>query len=353
MPALKYKPPKYALHKSSGQALIKWRGKSIYLGPYGSDESRARYAELISNMPKLDEAAKPVPRAGEILVGQVVLKYFEHAQRYYVRDGVPTGEHKTIRSCLRYLTRRFAELPVSEFGPRKLKQVMEDMIELKQSRRYINKAAGIVKRCFKWAASEELVPADIAVALSTVAGLQKGRSAAREKPPIGPVPDEAVEATLPFLSDLAVDVISLMRLTGARPGEILALSATQIDRSNPECWRCELPEHKTSHHGKRRALLVGPRGQEILKRRILKAGRGPLFPMNRTTLRELVHRACRKAGIPNWHPNQIRHAFGTDVRANHGLEAAQVLLGHTRADVTQIYAERDERLAVEVARKIG
>jgi hypothetical protein len=35
------------------------------------------------------------------------------------------------------------------------------------------------------------------------------------------------------------------------------------------------------------------------------------------------------------------------------LEAAQVILGHAKADVTQVYAERDSALAVEVARKIG
>jgi hypothetical protein len=35
------------------------------------------------------------------------------------------------------------------------------------------------------------------------------------------------------------------------------------------------------------------------------------------------------------------------------LEAAQVTLGHAAADVTQVYAERDLTLAVEVARKIG
>lgn len=54
-----------------------------------------------------------------------------------------------------------------------------------------------------------------------------------------------------------------------------------------------------------------------------------------------------------WHPNQLRHTFATRVRKQHGLEAAQVLLGHSRADVTQIYAERNESLAVAVAAKIG
>jgi hypothetical protein len=57
--------------------------------------------------------------------------------------------------------------------------------------------------------------------------------------------------------------------------------------------------------------------------------------------------------LPHWHPNQLRHSVGTRVRREFGLEAAQVTLGHARADVTQVYAERDSRLAQEVARKIG
>jgi integrase len=62
-------------------------------------------------------------------------------------------------------------------------------------------------------------------------------------------------------------------------------------------------------------------------------------------------RAWRKAH--HWHPYRLRHAYGTRVRKDHGLEAAQVLLGHSRADVTQVYAERNEALATEVAAKIG
>jgi len=54
-----------------------------------------------------------------------------------------------------------------------------------------------------------------------------------------------------------------------------------------------------------------------------------------------------------WHPNQLRHSFATRVRKAHGLEAAQVLLGHARADVTQVYAERNEELATAVAAIIG
>jgi len=55
----------------------------------------------------------------------------------------------------------------------------------------------------------------------------------------------------------------------------------------------------------------------------------------------------------HWHPYRLRHTFGTEVRKEHGLEAAQVLLGHSRADVTQVYAARNEELAATVAAKIG
>jgi integrase len=54
-----------------------------------------------------------------------------------------------------------------------------------------------------------------------------------------------------------------------------------------------------------------------------------------------------------WFPYQLRHSFATDVRREHGLEAAQVLLGHTTANVTEIYAKRNEALAAKVASEMG
>jgi integrase len=64
---------------------------------------------------------------------------------------------------------------------------------------------------------------------------------------------------------------------------------------------------------------------------------------------------ARKLGltVEHWHPHQLRHNRATDVRRQFGVEAAQVVLGHTRADVTQIYAERNMKLAERIAREIG
>ena len=54
-----------------------------------------------------------------------------------------------------------------------------------------------------------------------------------------------------------------------------------------------------------------------------------------------------------WSPNRLRHTAATEVRREFGLEAAQVMLGHSQANVTQLYAERDLAKGFEVARRIG
>ena len=41
------------------------------------------------------------------------------------------------------------------------------------------------------------------------------------------------------------------------------------------------------------------------------------------------------------------------MRRQFGLEAAQVALGHSGAQITEVYAERDLALAAKVAKQIG
>jgi integrase len=81
--------------------------------------------------------------------------------------------------------------------------------------------------------------------------------------------------------------------------------------------------------------------------------RAPRSGYDVASYRRAIYRACDKASVPRWSPNRLRHLFATEVRRDHGLEAAQVLLGHTKADVTQVYAERDMAKAKSVAAKVG
>ncbi|VTR97622.1 catalytic phage domain protein : Marine sediment metagenome DNA, contig: S01H1_L02182 (Fragment) OS=marine sediment metagenome GN=S01H1_07804 PE=4 SV=1 [Gemmata massiliana] len=63
--------------------------------------------------------------------------------------------------------------------------------------------------------------------------------------------------------------------------------------------------------------------------------------------------AARKTGVPNWHPNQLRHTFATEVRKALWLEAAPASLGRSRADATRVYAEHDLALTLRVAAEMG
>ncbi len=75
----------------------------------------------------------------------------------------------------------------------------------------------------------------------------------------------------------------------------------------------------------------------------------------RTDGRSARHRTCIKAKIPVWSPNQCpTHRGNPGTWSLQGSRAAQAVLGHAQADVTQIYAERDFDLAAtSVMRTVG
>jgi integrase len=55
----------------------------------------------------------------------------------------------------------------------------------------------------------------------------------------------------------------------------------------------------------------------------------------------------------HWFANQLRHTAATSLRAKFGLEAAQVILGHRNANITQVYAERDVEAGKRIVAAIG
>lgn len=69
-----------------------------------------------------------------------------------------------------------------------------------------------------------------------------------------------------------------------------------------------------------------------------------------------AHKAELKAwkSKHRWHPHQLRHVAGTELRRKFGLEAAQLVLGHSSAEITDaVYAERDLHKIADVMRRVG
>ena len=293
--------PKYRHYKPKNLGMVVIDGRAHYLGGYDSPESRERYHRLVAELHAGRPAARPpttspAAEAGPT-VGELILAYAGFVDGYYVKDGRPTVEPTNIRLALRVVRRLYGSTPACSFGPLALKAVREEMIRAGNCRSEINRRVGRVVRMFKWGVAEELIEPVTLEALRAVAGLRKGRSTVREKPPVNPVADVDVDALCPHLGRRVWAMIQLQRLTGMRPGEVVIMRTGDIDQGG-ETWVYTPARHKSEHHGKPREVLIGPRGQEIL-RPWLKADPGAyLFsPAEATLERREAMRGRRQTGV--------------------------------------------------------
>jgi integrase len=437
------KVPSYRLHKQSGQAVVTLtdglgRRRDVLLGRHGTPESRVEYARVIAEW---EANGRRLPAsnttASDISVNELALAYWQFAESYYGFDR-RRGTAFNVRDSLRILKELYGHTPAAEFGPLALKACRAEMVKKDWSRTYINAQVDKIRRVFRWAASEQLVPVTVWQALRTVEALRRGRTEARETKKVRPVSTEHVETTIPHMPPLVRGMVEFQRLTGCRPDEVCRVRPLDLDMNNPACWvyrpgsdAGEYGQHKTAHHDQERLILIGPRAQEVLrhylgtkldaycfdpmegerKRSIdRRASRQtPLTPSQRarkpkanrkrapqgryavTSYRNAIYRACDRAfPLPEnlsprrqedgkkessaawwarltteereavriwrrehrWHPNQLRHSRATELRG-YGLDMVKTILGHSKVETSQVYAEKDMQAAMELVSRIG
>ncbi len=79
-----------------------------------------------------------------------------------------------------------------------------------------------------------------------------------------------------------------------------------------------------------------------------------LLPMlGADTLKEVVDACGQVPLLEKWAPNMLRHTAATRLRREEGIEAARVVLGHSSAVVTEIYAEADHARSLEIMERLG
>jgi len=387
--------PKYCKHKGSGQAYVKLDGKRHYLGVYGTPESKAKYARLIAEW-QASQTTSPT----EITIGELTVLFLKHAETHYRKNGELTTEVSAMKTALRHLNKIHRNTLIADLTPKMLRAVRASMIEADYVRVSINKHVDRIRRIYEWAVSEGLVSVSVYQTLLSLKGLQKGRTNAREGEPVKPVPDALVDAVQPHVRPVVWALIELLRATGMRPGEALIMRGCDLNTSGA-IWEYMPESHKTEHHDKSRIVMIGPRGQAILKSFLRVNFAEFLFSTNgdgakayrRDSLLNAVIRGCEKAfGMPDklrlyasyikrqknlddeqreamreallkerrqwrkencWCPSRLRHNFATVARRAGGIEAARVTLGHSSAATSEIYAERDWDAARAIAAKIG
>lgn len=166
MPRLVNTVPKYRRHKQSGQGIVTLNGRDFLLGPYGTKASKVQYDRLIAEWLQSDRQLQPTGGA-EISIVELSIRYLRFAQGYYVKDGKCTGVVPAIKACIKYLRIWYGRDLAAEFGPLALKAIRQRMVEDNLSRRYVNDHVARIKRMFKWAVGEQLVPPATYQALSS------------------------------------------------------------------------------------------------------------------------------------------------------------------------------------------
>ena len=215
--------PRHCHHTASGQGFVRLNGRMIYTGRWRSPEATRCYERLISEWLANGKQLAPETSEWELRVDKLVALYWKHAESYYRHEGSHTRELENIRLAVRPLVELYGDLPVVDFGPRKLKALREHMVETGLARTTINSRIGIVQRMFRWGAEEEYIPGTLAESIRSVRSLRKHRSRAKETEPVLPVSEEDFRAVLPFVSRQVAAMAELQWLTGMRPGEVLQM----------------------------------------------------------------------------------------------------------------------------------
>lgn len=400
--------PSLRHHKASGQAVVTLtdaetgRRQDFYLGTFGEPAAHRRYAEAIADWraqgqrlpspaPREPIAAKPPTEA---MVGRLCLDYIRHRE---AKGGVSDSQLDCIRSAVRITRLTCGHLPVAEFGPLALQRVREAMLAVRYGksqkpwkRTTVNRRVKHVIGMVEWAVSKERAPIHLPAALACVKSLRAGEFGVEDGDPIKPVPDAHIEAIRPHVSSVVWAMIQVQRYSGARPGEACIMRAVDIDTTG-SVWAYIPTRHKNEHRGHDRVIYLGRRSQQAIRphlsaravdaflfdprsscadRKRARATEGqprrPGQKPNKTktgrrvrdhytvdSYRQAINRACEKAGVPKWNPNQLRHNAATAARAAFDGEAAQLVLGDKSSRMVDTYAERDATRTIRVIQKIG
>ncbi len=402
-------PPKYCLHKSSGNARIRYNGEEIYFGKFDSPESREAYAKFLAEhwSPTYDQKPRVRHEGDLVTIKYLAVEYAKMAQQWYQKRGQPTSEWTIVQIVIRELLVAYGSMPAEEFGGVVFKNFRQTFIDGGLARTTINHYMFHVKAMFQLGVEDDRIEPQYYERLKDIKKLQRGKSKATEPLKVRPVDDAIVGATLKQLTPVVCDMVVIQWLTGMRPGELTQMRPMDIDRSSGD-WFYRPESHKTEHHEQERVIVFGPPVQVVLTPYLLRDHQSYCFTpieaywqhyarlnekrktppevgnqatgktklkfrprYTKDSYRHAIQRAALRAfPIPKeikqdveavkkwkrkyaWRPNQLRHSAATKARAESGLEAAQQILGHASMATTEkYYAEKNLTLAVEFARNV-
>lgn len=199
-------------------------------------------------------------------INELILAYLEHVAGYYKPNHGANKEADCVDDALRVMQESgYGREPVDRFRPSDLKKVRPTMILKNWSRTYFNGQVNRIKRMFRHAVEQDLVPGTVYHALQAVSGLRKGTPGVRESKKVRPVAIAHIKAVLGKTRPMMGAMLRFAYYTGTRPGEVCVLKPCHINRSS-KTWIFVVPPNanKTEHHELERKVHIGPQAQRVL-----------------------------------------------------------------------------------------
>ncbi|MEM9347089.1 MAG: tyrosine-type recombinase/integrase [Planctomycetota bacterium] len=401
--------PKPRLHKGTGQLVVTLRDsntgrrKDFYCGLYGKAESMVRYAEVVQAWKDRGRVLDAIPTApappadspGQGTVASIALAYLNDL----LAQGRMHEKHLSgLKRALGILRSIHGATPITDFGPKALKEVRKAMIDYRTGkkkdrpwcRKTINERVRHLVNMAEWAVSEERAPAHWAHALQSVKPLKRGEFSVPEGEPVKPAVIEHVEAIREHVSSVVWAMVQVQRYSGMRAGEVCIMRLTDIDITG-DIWLYRPTAHKNQHRGHDRVVALGKKAQDAIrplltdraihaylfdpresfrqraeanategksrranqKRSPTKTDRTLNDHYTTATYYRAIQRGCKLANVQPWGTHRLRHLFATEARKELGPEHAQAVLGDKSIKMVERYAEISTQRAIEAARKIG
>jgi integrase len=304
-----------------GRGWFVWiNGKQHALGKDRDEAFRRFHLLMAGEVPTPKAKPEPTPEPKETLtVGQLVQRYLADAQRR-----MAPNTFRVVRDFAKSFAGAWDKLPADAVRKHHVEAWIGQHRTWGQTTEWDAKTRLVT--LFHWAVDQELIPGNPIRRIHKPPVKSRGREAL--------IAPEDHARLLAGASPALRNVLLVLHQTGARPGEVIRVSASEF---YPEQGVWVLVKHKTAHKGRQRIIYLTPELTALCRELAARYPEGPIFrtsqgkPWCHTCyLAEQVRNLRKKLGVRGAIPYGYRHSFATDALAN-GVPDAQVaeLLGHS------------------------
>jgi len=271
----------------------------------------------------------------------------ELAEKYLQWTKGRQRSHEVKRYIIQSLVKKYGEFELTEITNLTLEQLQSEMLGQGKTVATVNKVTNVLKHMYTKALEWEMIPEDVLKKIRKAKPLKgenkRLRFLSREEI------SRLVDACDPHIRPIVVTALN----TGMRKSEILNLRWDQIDFQHGFIYldktknyeRREIPLNQTL----RETLLALPRRID-----------SPYVFVNPKTgkpytkdLKRSFQRACKKAGIRDFHFHDLRHTFASQlVMSGVDITTVSKLLGHKSLKMTLRYAHLSSAHLEDAVKKI-